>query len=281
MEEADGDVHRKVARNNRFAQAVFIVNLVMNLSSHVLMSIGVWIAYSNINGGVAAYIFREGFLIKSPIALGLMLFLSALISTISSFVLGMRQVAPSIVEGYTLQERRIGFAWFLITSGISVVLFSLGLFSGVTPWHRMSLGVTLVQWRGMTRAHPDQICKYEMANKCAGYSDQMCTKSSSRRNPACPGHYCQLTCMAGTVRAKKRDASCYTCMRVFAQNSNVLSYCRVSESRPKTAVGCKERLRADVRSFLMVLFCANGIGMGSMIITALISVSCALMSASV
>lgn len=263
-------MHKDVGRNNCVSKVVLYTNIIAGLIGIGVICAAIGIITIVTNGGVVAFVHREGYIFKSETWTCFWIALGGLLSSVATFVFGVRYVSPSIVEGVTQSERRRGIAWYLIASAMAISVLALALASSVIPLHRLSNGVTETQWRGMAMKHPDRICEYEIEQKCAGLSDQVCTKMTAARNAACPGHYCQLKCMAGTSRAKKVDGACRVCVEVF-ENSDKLSKCRVSESKEKSSLGCGEFLLKDVRTFYRSIIYTVAIGLGVIVMATIVS----------
>ena len=267
--EPNANVHRSVARNNCISKLVLFANIFLCLVGAAVICMSIFLFSRARNGGIAAYLFREGLLLKSVAALAFVIFCGGLLSIIAGFMYGIRQVAPSIIEGMSVDERRRGLMWYLATILFAILFLGLGLFASVIPAHTISKTLTDATWRSMCRSHPDRICRYEVHNRCAGVADLQCTSSSASSNVACPGHFCALGCKAGAKQAVG-EKRCERCVKVF-RRGDLLGKCRASEANKQFAGGCGRRLRSELVTFFRVAIYAAGIGLSTIAMASIAS----------
>lgn len=244
---------------------MLVLNYLIIVIGVALVAASVWVALGERNGGIAPYASRRGFFIRSPLALGICTFIGGSLVILLGFFYGVKHLAPSIVEGIHDSQNRAAVIHYQIGLTVGVLLFGAVLFSIVSPLHSVkSHGITNTLWREMSVQYPEKICKYEVANGCAGSRNGMCLLPGARRNFACPGHYCEYTCSATSSTPNTKDASCKNCMDSFSSRNDV-SRCRQSESGRGTSGTCLSKLGSEVTRYLAIVTAVASVGLGSML----------------
>lgn len=201
-----------------------------------------------------AYLFTNGFVLRSPVAIGAFLLLAGCTGVVNGFFLGVGQVAPTIVEGLQSDCRRRSFLIHQLLSAGTLLLLSIVLISTVRPLLQVShSGISTQTWRMMALTYPDRLCSYQTQTQCAGSTDLMCVKSSAMMTPACPGHYCSNVCkFPHTVRAnlvKENPGLCRTCD--FFRAYSELQRCKLVEADRSTR-SCQAPLSRQIKRFFLV-----------------------------
>lgn len=264
---AGDDVHKSVGRNNLLRKILSIANYGMVVLGLVLFGISIWVLLKERNGGILSFLSRQGVFIRSPIAIGLCFMVAAAGCILAGYFVGVRHVAPSIVEGLRLGQRRKVFQWYIvICTGTVLVLGLIFFFLLPTLSSTKRTGILMTTWQDMSISHPDRICMYEIKNKCAGAKDQACalmTRTSVSKS--CPGHYCTDTCKVTSPRPAKDKSLCAACLTSF-QTAEELNDCRKSEARKVSSGACLPILRREVQHFLIVVVASSGTGLGLVLI---------------
>lgn len=231
-----------------------------------LVGLSIWVLLREKNGGIFAFLSRQGVFIRSPIATGICLMAAAGGCIIGGYFIGVRHVAPSIVEGLQLDQRKKVFIWYQVLCAGTMVLLGIVFFCSLpTLQTARRMGITTTTWQDMSISHPDRICLYEIENMCAGARDNACSKRTrASANKGCPGHYCTDTCKVTSSRPEKDKILCTACLNSF-RSAEELSDCRESEGRNSTSGTCIPSLRGQVTNFLTVVVVFSGAGMGILI----------------
>lgn len=258
-----------MARNNCISMVVLYANYLLALVGLVIAGISVWVAANSRNGGIAAFTFVAAILLKAPVALGICLLIAALASILTGLVFGARHVSPSIVEGLQL-ERRNAYLGFQAIATLSIALYAMVLFSAIHPLHQINReGITPRRWREMATKHPDRVCSYQVENDCSGLGIHSCSSASAIRNPICPGHFCKDTCKVGSLRPPSNLTTCRGCVNSF-KSPEPLKACRAAEAKRKSQGSCIARLKGDLRRYFVIVTVASSIGMGLMLLVAIL-----------
>lgn len=265
-------VHKTVGRNNALSKTLVIANYILAVLGIYFVGVAVWAILQQKNGGVLSYTSRQGFIIRSPVFFGVCFLVCAGGCILSGYFVGVRHVAPSIVEGLQQDERRRALLWYQILSAGTVIIIALVFLAALPPLHRAnSAGISTTDWQDMSVSHPDRICSYEVANKCAGAKNRTCSGSKRAIDKGCPGHYCTDTCKVTSSRPETNITFCTECLTSFASSSD-LTKCKASESRVESSGTCIARLRRDVQVFLTVIVASSGVGMGILLIAVLLGI---------
>ncbi|PXF49824.1 hypothetical protein BWQ96_00476 [Gracilariopsis chorda] len=280
LDDMDGNknVHRAVGRNNKLSIVTLIINYLAAFFSFPVLSMGIWVALKERNGGVSAYVARAGQLIKSPLVLGFLLMFGAGFLLIFSYFFGVKELSPAINQGMS-PEKKKAFLVYQLMAIVSMVLLTLVLLSTVDPLrHAKTYGVTKTNWIEMSVSHPGGVCRYEMENDCAGYRDMACADPAARRSRACPGHFCSETCGAGSKDSPRlKVRGCDACYKDFAREQP-LARCKTSEGSGISSSACLSTLRSDVIRFYLITIIASGVGLLAMLFVTLFGAVSSLIS---
>lgn len=263
---AGDDVHKSVGRNNLLRKILSIANYGMVVLGLVLLGISIWVLLKEKNGGIFSFLSRQGIFIRSPTAIGLCFLVAAAGCIVAGYFVGVRHVAPSIVEGLQDQRRKVFQLYIAICAGTVLVLGLILFCSLPTLNSTKRIGILTTTWQDMSISHPDRICMYEIKNKCAGAKDYACSLTMSASvSKSCPGHYCMDSCRVTSPRPATDKPLCAACFTSF-RNGEELSECRKSEARKDSSGACLSTLRREVQHFLMVVVVLSGTGMGLVLI---------------
>lgn len=244
------------------------INYVLVVLGFLLLCLSTWVALAHRNGGIASYIFVKGLLLKAPLALAGGMFVGSVLAIFNGFFLGARHVAPSIVEGLQVRERRIAFTWHQLLSSMTILCLTLVLVSAFLPLNRLGEGeVDAKVWLQMALSHPDRVCAFQVQNSCSGVQGDGCLFDSATENRACPGHFCSGLC--NITNAIMRNPDCLACDAF--PNDRLLTDCRLMEARRDTSQNCRQLLRRDLRTYLLIIVVSSGIGIGWMTVVSLMS----------
>lgn len=274
-------VHKTVGRNNALSKALVVANYILGVLGIYFVGVAIWAILQQRNAGVLSYTSRQGFVIRSPVVFGVCFLICAAGCILSGYFVGVRHVAPSIVEGLQRDGRRKAILWYQILSAGTVIIIALIFLAALPPLHSAnSTGISTTDWQDMSVSHPARICSYEVANKCAGAKDRTCSGSTRASDKGCPGHYCTDTCKVTSSRPETNISLCTACLTSFASSSD-LTKCKASESRAESSGTCIVRLRQDVQVFLTVVVASSGVGIGILLIAVLLGLLSPIINASV
>lgn len=233
-----------------------------------------WTFTEDQNGGLTAYLFVDGFGLRSPFAIGAFLLLAGCMGVVNGAFLGAGQVAPSIVEGLQTDGRRKAFTIHQLLSAGIVLLLSVVLLSTIRPLVQITnSGISTRTWRKMAMTHPDRLCAFQVRSHCAGSTSFMCTKSSAARSPACPGHYCSNMCKSAARHiTRQNEGLCRTCE--FFRSYSDLQKCKSVEAHRETSQSCSVPLSRQIKRFSILIIASASV----VIIWVVVVVLCSLLS---
>lgn len=276
-DEDNDETHTSVRRNTILSWICVAANIVLVAISAYLFVVGVWALFAQHNGGLTAFVGVEGVGLRSPIALGVCLLIASIAGIVNALMLGVGQVAPSVVEGLQVGSRRKAFILHQVMSAITLVLFALVLMSTIPPLSQVTQsGVTSNAWRDMASRYPQKVCNFEIHHQCAGLMDLMCTTNAAGDSTACPGHYCIDGCKVGVRKSMTTINACQACSAVGY--SQLLLRCKASEAHKSSSVSCRDPLRKIIRRFFLLIVVSTSIALAWTVIVVLCSILSPLLS---
>lgn len=264
-------VHKTVGRNNLLGKVLIVTNYILVVLGLYFFGVAIWVIQKQSDGGITSYSSEQGMFIRAPVWFGVCFLICAFLCILSGFFLGVRHVAPSVVEGLEIGGRRKALIMYQVASAVTVIILSLIFLAGINTTHKINKdGISPGVWRDMSSSHPARICRYEVANKCAGATDNACfngTQATSEKG--CPGHYCVTTCQVTTSKPQFNVPSCAACLSSFATSSD-LTKCKEVESKADTAKRCVSRLKKELQIFSNIIVSSAGIGISVIILATLL-----------
>lgn len=276
-DENNDHTHTSIRRNTILSLVCFAVNYALVFICIYMLAVSIWTLFAQRNGGLRAFVASEGVGLRSPIALGLCLLIASISGIVNAIVLGVGEVAPSIVEGLQVDGRRKAFVMHQVLSTIALVLFSLVLMSTIPPLSQLThSGVTATTWRDMATSYPRGICEFQISHQCAGFMNFMCASDTASTSVACPGHYCSSECRISPRHTVSNSSECRAC--VLFTNSPLLLRCKTNEDRRSSSYSCRLPLRRVVRRFFLVIIVSTSIALIWSLIVVLSSILSPLLS---
>lgn len=264
-------VHKTVGRNNALSKTLVVANYILAVLGIYFVAVAIWVIQQQKNGGILSYSSRQGFFIRSPVWFGVCFLICAVGCILSGYFIGVRHVAPSVVEGLEQDGRRKALLWYQMLSAVIVIILGLIFLGSLPTLHKANkTGITTTVWQDMSLSYPARICRYEVANNCAGARDRVCSNATrSNVDKGCPGHYCANTCKVTSSKPQTNTTFCAACLTSFTTSSD-LTKCKAVESRAGSSGACVARLARDVRVFLNVIVASAGVGIGILLLTVLL-----------
>lgn len=242
-----------IAEQARIRSAISCANCVAATLGLVVAAAAAYVASGQRDVGAVALLFSAAPPpVRSPLYIGVALFVGGITMVLYGAGVGMGALAEGLSSGLVTQAHRVTFVLYLVLVFIALTACTMGMI--VSGGALVAIQGPDSVTRGIWTAIPSEIiCHYEQAHRCAGRIADTCMPVLGSTNALsdCPAIFCNHFCQT----KNSSNVDCAPCRTLIARGS--ISRCLSHELKTNKVNGCSSGIIRRVRVLMVVALTAS------------------------